>query len=58
MKKKYVAPQTEMSEVELESGFMAGSRDKVVTEDNTDVSIDKQKDGGSFELDTWNESNF
>ena len=25
MKKKYVAPQTEMSEVELESGFMVAS---------------------------------
>lgn len=25
MKKKYIAPQTEMSEVELESGFMKAS---------------------------------
>lgn len=45
MKKKYIAPQTEMSEVELESGFMKGS---IVDQDALDqatISIEEQEVG-------------
>lgn len=53
-KKDYCAPQTTKVDVELENGFMAASKEKVVQDDeNTSVSIEEQTDGGSFELDTW-----
>lgn len=53
-KKDYCAPQTTKVDVELENGFMAASKEKVVQDDeNTSVSIEEQTGGDSFELDTW-----
>lgn len=51
---KYEAPQTKRTQVSLESGICASSKEKVVVDDeNTTVDIERQKEGGSFELDTW-----
>lgn len=54
MKKKYIAPQTEMSEVELESGFMADSvyKEPVNTEslEITDHGVDETLD---FSQEEW-----
>ena len=56
MKKKYIAPQTEMSEVELESGFMADSVYKN-PEDTKGLDIENQQvqQDGVFDFsdDTW-----
>lgn len=51
---KYEAPQTKRTQVSLESGICASSKEKVVVDDeNTTVDIERQDEGGSFELDTW-----
>lgn len=51
---KYEAPQTKRTQVSLESGICASSKEKVVVDDeNTTVDIKRQNEGGSFELDTW-----
>ena len=56
MKKKYIAPQTEMAEVELESGFMADSVYKN-PEDTKGLDIENQQvqQDGVFDFsdDTW-----
>lgn len=51
---KYEAPQTKRTQVSLESGICASSKEKVVVDDeNTTVDIERQDEGGSFELNTW-----
>lgn len=56
MKKKYIAPQTEMAEVELESGFMEASvypdgnkSDKAVHASEQDAGIGYDFSTNSFE---------
>ncbi len=53
-KEKYEAPQTEVTKVELENGFMAAS--VVDKEDNKDNPVDAgdQEVGGNYDL-TGNE---
>lgn len=57
MKKKYIAPQTEMSEVELESGFMADSvyKEPVNTEslEITDHEVDETFDFSQPNENQW-----
>ena len=56
-RKQYEAPVTTRTAVELEQGICAASREKVVVNDeNTTVNINRQDEGGSFEIDTWNEN--
>lgn len=51
----YEAPLTTRTQVSLESGICASSKEQVVdTDDNTSVNIEEQTDGGSFELTEWN----
>ena len=53
---KYEAPLTKRTQVCLESGICVSSKDKVVINDeNTTVNISRQGEGGSFELNTWDE---
>lgn len=49
-KEKYEAPQTEVTKVELENGFMSGS--VVDKEDNMDNPVDAgdQEVGGNYDL--------
>lgn len=49
-KEKYEAPQTEVTKVELENGFMSGS--VVDKEDNRDNPVDAgdQEVGGNYDL--------
>jgi len=55
-KKKYESPATKKTQVEMEEGFLKGSKQPVVANDkNTTVEIERQGAGGNFELDTWNE---
>lgn len=52
----YVTPLTGLVSVTTECGICAGSKDKVVIDDNnTTVNIDNQQDGGDFTLEGWNE---
>lgn len=53
-KEKYESPFTKKTQVNLESGICANSKEKVVIDDeNTTVNIEEQTNGGSFEIDTW-----
>lgn len=53
--KEYETPETKKMEVFIEENICAGSRDKVVVDDdNTAVTIDEQEKGGDFTIDTWN----
>lgn len=54
-KAKYESPQTKKTQVNLESGICASSKEKVVIDDeNTTVNIERQEEGGDFSIDTWN----
>lgn len=50
MKKKYIAPLTEKTEVEMENGFMSGG--SVVDKDvaNSDVSAGNQEIEGDYDF--------
>lgn len=53
-KAMYESPVTKETQVKLESGICAASRTKVVYDDeNATVNIERQKEGGSFNLETW-----
>ena len=53
-KKGYVSPGVSLTRIEIESGFMAASKDPVKDEDVT-VTIERQVgDGdGDFTIDNW-----
>lgn len=52
----YEAPRTKRTRVALESGICASSKEKVVVDNtNATVDIDRQTEGGTFEITTWDE---
>lgn len=53
-RKKYIAPQTDVSEVELESGFMSASVvDKEVNNDPVDAGDQKVEGNYDFTENPW-----
>ena len=54
MKKRYLKPEVSLTRIEIESGFMAASKDPVKDED-VNVTIERQVgDGdGDFTIDNW-----
>lgn len=54
MRKRYLRPEVSLTRIEIESGFMAASKDPVIDE-NVDVTIEKQdKDkDGDFTITEW-----
>ena len=54
MMKRYLKPEVSLTRIEIESGFMAASKDPVKDEDVT-VTIERQVgDGdGDFKIDNW-----
>lgn len=54
MKKKYIAPQTEMSEVELEDGFMKASTFEP-GEEHKGVSIEGHEVGNTGKYTGWDQ---
>ena len=52
----YVAPETSIISVTLESGICGASKSQVVFNDeNATVNIDSQDAGGDFTLNDWSE---
>ncbi len=52
----YEAPETSLVSVRPECGICAGSKEKVVIDDNnTSVNIDEQSAGDDFTLNSWTE---
>ena len=47
MMKRYLKPEVSLTRIEIESGFMAASKDSV-EDKNVNVTIDKQESDGDF----------
>ena len=52
MKKRYLRPEVSLTRIEIESGFMAASKDSV-EDKNVNVTIDKQESDGDFTITDW-----
>lgn len=52
MKKRYLRPEVSLTRIEIESGFMAASKDPVDAE-NVNVTIERQDSDGDFEIKSW-----
>lgn len=53
MKKRYLKPEVSLTRIEIESGFMAASKDPVEEEKNVNVTIEKQESDGDFTILKW-----
>ena len=52
MRKRYLRPEVSLTRIEIESGFMAASKEPV--EDNkVNVTIERQDSDGDFEIKSW-----
>ena len=51
-KKGYVSPGVSLTRIEIESGFMAASKDPVDAE-NVNVTIEEQVKEDDFKIDNW-----
>ena len=54
MRKRYLRPEVSLTRIEIESGFMASSKDPVIDE-KVDVTIEKQDKDGDFTITTITE---
>ena len=52
MKKRYLRPEVSLTRIEIESGFMAASKEQVKDEDVT-VTIEKQESDDDFTILKW-----
>ena len=52
MKKRYLKPEVSLTRIEIESGFMAASKEPV-EDKNVNVTIEKQVGDKDFEIGTW-----
>ena len=52
MRKRYLRPEVSLTRIEIESGFMAASKDPV-EDKNVNVTIDTQKSDYDFTIDNW-----
>ena len=52
MKKRYIKPEVSLTRIEIESGFMAASKDPV-KDDNVNVTIDRQTSDDDFAIEKW-----
>ena len=52
MMKRYLKPEVSLTRIEIESGFMAASKDPV-EEKNVNVTIEKQDSDGLFTIESW-----
>lgn len=52
MKKRYLRPEVSLTRIEIESGFMAASKEPV--EDNkVNVTIERQDSDDDFTIENW-----
>lgn len=52
MKKGYLKPEVSLTRIEIESGFMAASKDPV-KDKNVNVTIEKQVKDDDFTIGSW-----
>lgn len=51
-KKGYVSPGVSLTRIEIESGFMAASKEEVKDE-KVNITIEKQESDGDFTITQW-----
>ena len=52
MRKRYLRPEVSLTRIEIESGFMAASKEQVKDE-NVNVTIEKQDSDVPFTIESW-----
>ena len=52
MKKRYIKPEVSLTRIEIESGFMAASKE-TVKDEKVNVTIEKQKSDEGFTITEW-----
>ena len=52
MMKRYLKPEVSLTRIEIESGFMAASKDPV-DDENVNVTIEEQVKEDDFKIDNW-----
>ena len=52
MKKRYLKPEVSLTRIEIESGFMAASKEPV-EDNNVNVTIEKQERDDDFTILKW-----
>ena len=52
MMKRYLKPEVSLTRIEIESGFMAASKDRV-EDKNVNVTIEKQGGDKDFDIGSW-----
>ena len=52
MRKRYLRPEVSLTRIEIESGFMAASKDPV-EDKNVNVTIEKQGSDDDFTIVNW-----
>ena len=52
MKKRYIKPEVSLTRIEIESGFMAASKEQVKDE-KVNVTIENQKSDPDFTITEW-----
>ena len=52
MKKRYLKPEVSLTRIEIESGFMAASKDPV-KDNNVNVTIKEQVKDDDFTIGSW-----
>ena len=52
MRKRYLRPEVSLTRIEIESGFMAASKEQVKDE-NVNVTIEKQDRDDDFTIGNW-----
>ena len=52
MRKRYLRPEVSLTRIEIESGFMAASKEQVKDE-KVNITIDRQESDSDFAIENW-----
>ena len=55
MKKRYLRPEVSLTRIEIESGFMAASKEQV-KDTQVDITIEKQSSDDGFTITEWDKT--
>ena len=55
MRKRYLRPEVSLTRIEIESGFMAASKEQV-KDTQVDITIEKQSSDDGFTITDWDKT--
>ena len=55
MRKRYLRPEVSLTRIEIESGFMAASKEQV-KDTQVDITIEKQSSDDGFTITEWDKT--